>query len=146
MWSSRIATSGKIYDFFATRAKLKKKRPDVRLCACFSAGIVHSFARRRASRAEEIGFARGCWRVHFCMCNWSRVCFLGGISMEINKYDTSTCTCTRTVLLSYWNTSMYVFYTSSNVAQYVYVYILYNVHLILVNIIQLHFRNTSRNR
>ena len=79
------------YTISSRRARnSKKKRPDVRLCACFSTGIVHSFARRRASRAEEIGFARGCWRVHFCMCNWSRVCFLGGLSMEINKYDTST--------------------------------------------------------
>ena len=111
------------YTISSRRARnSKKKRPDVRLCACFSTGIVHSFARRRASRAEEIGFARGCWRVHFCMCNWSRVCFLGGLSMEINKYF-------RTFV---WYEYVYMYtysYSTTLVLKYEYVRILSRVTL-----------------
>ena len=63
--SSRIAISGKICAFFATRAKFEKNA-NIGLCACLRTVITQSFARRCASRAEEIGFARGCSCVHFC--------------------------------------------------------------------------------
>jgi hypothetical protein len=62
----------------SSRRARKSKNPGVALCACLRTVIVQSFARRRASRAEEIGFARGCSRVHFCTCFLSRVRFLGG--------------------------------------------------------------------
>ena len=57
----------------SSRRARKSKNPGVALCACLRTVIVQSFARRRASRAEEIGFARGCSRVHFCTCFLSRV-------------------------------------------------------------------------
>ena len=57
----------------SSRRARKSKNPGSELCACLRTVIVQSFARRRASRAEEIGSARGCSRVHFCTCFWSRV-------------------------------------------------------------------------
>ena len=63
---------------FLRDAREIRKNANIGLCACLSSVIVQSFARRRASRAEEIGFARGCSRVHFCTCFLSRVRFLGG--------------------------------------------------------------------
>ena len=61
---------------FLRDAREIRKTATIGLCACLSSVIVQSFARRRASRAEEIGFARGCSHVHFCTCFLSRVRFL----------------------------------------------------------------------
>ena len=76
--SSRIAISGKICAFFATRAKFEKKTT-IGMCACLSTVIVQSFAGRRASRAEEQCFARTLLYVFFS----SRVTlFLGNAFFE----------------------------------------------------------------
>jgi hypothetical protein len=73
----------------------------VALCACLRTVIVQSFARRRASRAEEIGFARGCSRVHFCTCFFvtstrtrTRTFFFVGFFQVFFELRT----CTRTVV------------------------------------------------
>ena len=80
----------------SSRGARKSKIPGLALCACLSTVIVQSLARRRASRAEEIGFARGCSRVHFCTCFQSRVRFFAGFFRI-----TWRTTCTRTVLYTY---------------------------------------------
>ena len=50
------------------RARNSKKNANRGLCASLRTVILQSFARRRASRAEEWCFARGCSRVHFFTC------------------------------------------------------------------------------
>ena len=50
---------------FLRDAREIRKNANIGLCACLSSVIVQSFARRRASRGEEIGFARACSRVQF---------------------------------------------------------------------------------